>query len=189
MANSGSINRSENKFILSEVPSKTIGIDLKRNTSADIIRKQIQFAETAVLYEEISRNELISFHKLEAHSPDISIAESIDYPELAEYQTDYFDISNALADVDQPKRKNAFGRIIQNLSRRLTGNLPVEKGKQDKNEPTFVKALGRSITVFNTITGSDTELVKAYDQNGNLTGYAVEGETIAWGRDIASRKE
>ncbi len=42
---------------------------------------------------------------------------------------------------------------------------------------------------MNIVCDSDTEMVKSYDQSGKLTGYQVEGESIAWSRDIASNTE
>jgi len=186
--NSVTPDRSENNKNLPELQSKTIVADLKRNEAVTIIKKSAQYAETTIANNVISRSELIVLNALPSQSPDLKISHSIGYPDLMEYKTEYSDLTNALASVNKPKRKNAFGRVIQNLSRKLTINIP-EREVANENDPTFVKALGRTINVFNTLTGSDTELVKAYDQNGKLTQYYVEGETIAWSRNIVANNE
>ena len=61
-----------------------------------------------------------------------------------------------------------------------------KKNKKDRNkkEPGFVRFLDGSLMVFNTITGSETELVKNYDRNGNLKNYRLEGQSITVSRKI-----
>lgn len=84
------------------------------------------------------------------------------------------------------KKKNAFGRVINNLARRASGKMktttPKEKNKKD---PAFVRVLDQGILVFNTLTGTDTELLKSYDEDGNLTHYRIDGESLSWSKNIS----
>jgi hypothetical protein len=105
-----------------------------------------------------------------------------------------FNADNTLA-MDEPaeaaeaqKRNGPLARIVRNI----TGKVSVEKSdkieKKGKKDPAFVRALDQSITVINTLTGNESELVKTYDEEGNLTRYEYEGETISWSRAIASKQ-
>jgi hypothetical protein len=98
---------------------------------------------------------------------------------------------NALAmvePVEERKRNGPLARIVRNIA----GKVGVEKSDKEENngkkDPAFVRVLDQSITVINTLTGNESELVKTYDEEGNLTRYEYEGETISWSRAIASRQ-
>lgn len=184
--NDGTLDRNQSLILLT---SKTAPVILQQNPVPDLIEKKIIFAEIHVIEEELFYDDYLTLTQISPQFPDISIIDSEEYISLVEKQVFTYDMSNTLAIADEPKRKNVVGRIIQNMARKITGNLPEQKKEEINNDPTFVKALGTGITVFNTITGGGTELVKSYDQNGNLTGYYVEGETIGWRREIAPKSE
>ena len=86
----------------------------------------------------------------------------------------------------EKKKKGLFAKIVKNYSDRAFLRRSKKENKAKNKEPGFVKLLDQSITVFNTITGSDTELVKTFNEEGNLTFYQVEGETISWSRNISA---
>ncbi len=182
-------NISDRNSSMNRLSIKTIPVNLQQNPVPGLIEKRITFIKLPNLEKEVIVDEYLVLNQLSPQAPNISIINSNEYIRLAEKEATYYDISNSLALADEPKRKNAFGRIIQNLARRVSGNLPEKETEEINNDPTFVKALGTGITVFNTITGGDTELVKSYDQSGNLTGYYVEGETIGWRREIAPNSD
>jgi len=182
-------NINDRSSSMNQLSIKTIPVNLQQNPVPGLIEKRITFIKLPDLEIEVIVDEYIAFNQLSPQAPDISVINSDEYILLAEKETAYYDISNSLVLADEPKRKNAFGRIIQNIARRVSGNLPEEETEEINNDPGFVKALGTGITVFNTITGGDTELVKSYDQSGNLTGYFVEGETIGWRREISPNSE
>jgi hypothetical protein len=79
-----------------------------------------------------------------------------------------------------------LGKIIKNFAAKATENVPDVYEKPNKKDPTFLKVLDQSILVFNTITGSDTELTKSYDNDGNLRHYQIDGQSISWGKDISA---
>jgi hypothetical protein len=84
------------------------------------------------------------------------------------------------------KKKSLLGKIIKNFAAKATENVPDVYEKPNKKDPTFLKVLDQSILVFNTITGSDTELTKSYDNDGNLRHYQIDGQSISWGKDISA---
>lgn len=94
--------------------------------------------------------------------------------------------------VENPESREKNGPLAR-IIRNLTGKISVDKNKRASEEnprdPTFVRLLDQGITVFNTLTGSDSELVRSYDGNGKLTRYTFEGESISWSRDVASRQQ
>jgi hypothetical protein len=84
------------------------------------------------------------------------------------------------------KKKSLLGKIIKNFASKATQNVPDVYEKPNKKDPTFLKVLDQGIMVFNTITGSDTELTKSYDNDGNLRRYQVDGQSLSWGKDISA---
>jgi len=109
-------------------------------------------------------------------------------PELQQQHPDFTvtEVIYALAEppVEKEKKKNLLGKIIKNFASRMTDDTPNIVQKTNKKDPGFVKFLDQGITVFNTITGSDTELVKSYDSDGNLTQYQVDGQSLSWSRQV-----
>lgn len=172
------------------ISPKSIAISLQSNPDITIIKKQIRFVNSPADLNAIEDSfEFVAINNMKSQSPQIILIDSKNFSKPIDNNFIDVDLIYALADLNEPKRKGAFGRVIQNMTRRISGNLPEQETEIKENEPKFVKALGRSIVVFNTITGSDTELVKSYDQSGKLTGYQVEGESIAWSRNIASNTD
>ncbi|MEJ2594547.1 MAG: hypothetical protein P8100_05340, partial [bacterium] len=83
---------------------------------------------------------------------------------------------------DERKKGNFLGRIIRKIAQ---GGKNEPGSANDNKEPAFVRILDQSLVVFNTLTGSDSQLEKTYDEKGELTHYRFEGETISWSRDFA----
>lgn len=85
----------------------------------------------------------------------------------------------------KPKQKSLLAWIFKNLAGKLSGK-QAKNNKQGthKKEPAMLRVLDRSILVFNTVTGSKTELEKTYDREGNLTQYRVEGESLLWSKNV-----
>lgn len=94
----------------------------------------------------------------------------------------------ALADAkpEKPRRNGLLAKIFRGFTKSLKDKIPENlKEKKDRKEPPMLKVLDNSIMVFNTVTGSDTELEKIYDENGNLIGYRLEGESFSWYKKAA----
>lgn len=155
------------------IPSEAFQIDRQLPENENNVNERLAFASVTNLHPATISNEL-------------------NYPLIVTVpQSTLYDLDFLLADMNPSGQKSLFGRIIQNIAGKITGNnAPADDSQAEEavNEPRFIKALGKSINVFNTLTGSDTELVKTYDKNGNLSGYYVEGESVNFHREINRQK-
>ena len=89
-------------------------------------------------------------------------------------------------EIQKPKQRNLLAQIFRKNLSRVKEEFGIERSqrKRNKKEPGFVRFLDGSLMVFNTITGSETELIKDYDRNGNLRNYRLEGQSITVSRKI-----
>lgn len=81
------------------------------------------------------------------------------------------------------KKKGLLGRIIRHNLKQLATRFP-KKDQRNTSDPTFVKILDGGITAFNTVTGSEVEMVKEYDKDGHLKAYQIEGEMLNVNRSM-----
>ena len=98
-----------------------------------------------------------------------------------------------LADVETPKKRGLLAQFFRKNVTEVSENLGIDNARaensdKEKKDTGFVKFLGGSLAVFNTITGSDTELVKNYDNEGNLRNYSLEGQTFVVNRKLPAEK-
>ncbi|OFY47456.1 MAG: hypothetical protein A2W85_01980 [Bacteroidetes bacterium GWF2_41_31] len=96
-----------------------------------------------------------------------------------------------LADAGEvrPGRKSLFSRIVGNqvnkFKDRLSGSREDEINRQlQRDDPGYIRVIDRSILVFNTITGSETNVEKTYNSSGHLTDYNVSGHNLYVSRPV-----
>jgi len=173
------------QLIVSAIEPATINMHLGSTSTAQILIPSLKVIDHAQVADQNVREEQLAFHSIKSLNTNNSISDQ-NYPIVISIpQTEVYDPNLLIADANPTGRKSAVGRIIQNLATRLTGNTQSQDNEEENNdEPRFVKALGKSISVFNSLTGSDTELVKTYNKKGKLSGYSVEGESITFHREI-----
>jgi hypothetical protein len=87
------------------------------------------------------------------------------------------------------EHKSLFSRIVGNqvnkLKERLSGSREDEINRQlQRDDPGYIRVIDRSILVFNTITGSETNVEKSYDSSGHLTDYNVSGHNLYVSRPV-----
>jgi hypothetical protein len=167
----------------------SINVNLGSITNVQILNQSLKKVDYPAISNQNIRDEQLAVQPIKSLEANLRISQ-VNYPVVIRIpQTEFYDPDLLLAEVYSADRKSAFGRIIQNFARRLTGNTPVENKEVERNdEPKFVNALGKGISVFNTLTGSNTELVKTYNKDGKITGYFVEGESIAFHHEINKPK-
>lgn len=171
---------------INAIERTSINVDIGSLIQTQILNPTIKKVDRTVFAGPDLRVEQPAFQRIKSLEAHISISEA-NYPVIIRIpKPGFYDPDLLIAEANPPGKKSAAGRIIQNLARRLTGNIPTQNDKKEEknDEPKFVKALGKSISVFNTLTGSDTELVKTYNKDGKLSGYYVEGESVAFHREI-----
>lgn len=98
-----------------------------------------------------------------------------------------------MAEAEQPKKRGLLAQFFRKNVAEISENLGIdnalaERSDKKKKDPGFVKFLDGSLTVFNTITGSDNELVKNYDNEGNLRNYSLEGQAFVVNRKLPAGK-
>lgn len=182
-------NKSIQSQIRSEIaylPSATIsdGIALS-NISFQLIPVQRILMNTELPRPEPIENES-SITMLTSIVPSANLIELNQSIYLLDWE---FDETTLLAGIEAPKKRGLLAQVFRKNVEDVTENLGIENAMADqskkmKKDPGFVKFLDGSLTVFNTITGSDTELVKNYDKEGNLRTYSLAGQTLAVSRKI-----
>ena len=164
------------------------GLEISSVPNIVFIEANIPRAVIASMPIRENQRENLSVYKMDKQTVSISLVNPSDYSTIEIKPANDFTTTYTLADASTvaPKKKSLLGKIIKTLASRATENQPTDNtGNQNKKDPTFVRMLDQSITVFNTITGTDTELVKSYDENGNLTHYQMEGETLSWSKNYS----
>ena len=111
----------------------------------------------------------------------------------SEFQLPKGPIMNHPAEVQKiikPKQRSLLAQVFRKNLSNVKDKFGIELNRRERNkknknkkDPGFIRFLDGSLMVFNTITGSDTDLVKNYDKNGNLKNYRLEGQNL-----IVSRK-
>jgi len=121
--------------------------------------------------------------------PDINLLHQI-VPDLIKWN--YADETILIVQVEEPKKRGFLAQFFRKNVAEVSENLGIDKALADnsdkKKDPGFVKFLDGSLAVFNTVTGSDAELVKNYDNNGNLKNYSLEGQAFVVNRKLPAGK-
>jgi len=167
------INSIDKLYLLtgSELPSLETDLRLRSTPQLTLFKNEELI--------EATKMERISIAKLDPVNSTLGLQK-----EQADFTVTKVIYAFAQPPAEKKKEKNLFGKIIKNFASRITDDTPNIVQKTNKKDPGFVKFLDQGITVFNTITGSDTELVKSYDSDGNLTQYQVDGQSLSWSRQV-----
>ncbi len=113
--------------------------------------------------------------------------------EAKEFPTpeDTIDYLMADASTEPIKKKSLFSKIVGGQLSKIGDRFGRNKEQNinhqlEKTEPGYIKVIDRSILVFNTITGSETNVQKTYNSNGHMTNYKVAGNNLYVSRPIES---
>jgi len=94
----------------------------------------------------------------------------------------------ANAKVNSKSDKGLIASIFNNQIKKLGSKLGFKKKESKKSgDPTYVQLIDKGLTVFNTITGSETSTVKSYNMYGELTSYQVEGREVLLSKNQSSK--
>lgn len=176
---------SQIRFKIAPMASLNSINDIKSNTSNSLILNNRERFRVSLPVPESDEWEEI--HLLASIQPsdnvlslnlDVNIIEPVGYKEIV-----------LLVDTEEPKKRGLLAQIFRKNIEDMSEDLGLDnsldsKSEAKKKDPGFVKFLNGSLTVFNTITGSDTELVKNYDNEGNLRNYSLEGQTLVVNRKL-----
>jgi hypothetical protein len=122
-------------------------------------------------------------------STDIkNIATTPDYDAVFESLTYNYHLVAPAETTGMTEPKSLLAKVFRKNLSRVKDEIGIDmnRTKKDPDEPAFVRFVDGSLMVFNTLTGSDAELVKNYDKNGRLRNYRLEGETLLVSRKVPS---
>lgn len=142
-----------------------------------------EIPETVVNYKEEPQNTYFA-SRMEPRNSNAKFVYYEDYKRIA--TRNVTNHSTAIKP-DIEKEKTVLASILNKHWNKLTSGININNSKKEKtNDPTYVKVLDTGIKVFNTITGSQTYTSKSYNQEGDLTGYQIEGRELLMSRNIHS---
>lgn len=179
----------DNRELLNLSMAEPRNISLKNDLNTEIVNRKIEeifFIEQNAIVDVnkfenpyinlAARNSKISFIKNQGNH--IAITGEIECAKLVEHD----DISDVFyASIDKNKT-SIFEKIVNNNTNKLARAINPEKERRSNlkgKDPFLIKFMQGSVAVFNTITGSDVEELKVYDQQGNLKNYQVETQLLS----------
>ncbi|MEE4260355.1 MAG: hypothetical protein V2I62_11375 [Bacteroidales bacterium] len=176
------------RFEMAKIEPATISNTIKIHASNQLIVRTLKEQELQLPQPESFGEEKIQI--LASIQPDINLLQQ-NVPDLIEWN--YTDESILLAHMEEPKKRGLLAQFFRKNVEEVSENLGIDKALADnsvqkKKDPGFVKFLDGSLAVFNTVTGSDAELVKNYDNEGNLRNYSLEGQAFIVNRKLPAGK-
>lgn len=181
----------DNRELLNLSMAEPRNISLQNDVNTEIANRKIDeifFVEQNAIVDVnkvennsenlVLRNSKINF--ISNQGNHIAITGEIECAKLVKHE----EVSEVLyAALDKNKSSaSIFGRIVNNNTNKLARAINPEKEKRSKlkdKDPFLIKFMQGSVAVFNTITGSDIEELKVYDQQGNLKNYQVETQLLS----------
>lgn len=181
-----------NQLSLNQIKSKSISGYLATNINhyapkarALVIIPDMIDEPKAEISVVTKRNEK-GISQLYTKASEITLSDAYDYARLIDKATNYYTYDLAVYESKDPnenKDRSLFASVISNQWNKLTGQFKnPDKVSKNTDEPTYVQVLETGITVFNTITGSETYTSKTYNSEGELTSYQVEGRELVFNR-------
>jgi len=167
-----------------QLNSKTVELVLSPNTMVILDRetKAVQLPPQQTIAEPPSTSKFaIASLKTKSISASLLGNEKMESPELSAY--DFKTLVIADNNLPKEKKRGALGRVLHRNLTLLAERFP-KRNKSTVSDPTFVRILDGGITAFNTVTGSEVEMVKEYDEDGHLKAYQIEGEMLNLNRSI-----
>ncbi len=177
---------------------KEISGTLSSRTLVQIVSQERQLSVIPVSDNDllVDDNEEILLAYVESKSIDIQLVNVYDYARVVEYKnTGLITASSDIVDsevinipISNKNDKSLFASVFNNQIKKIGYKLGIGKKKsRNSNDPTYIELIDKGLTVFNTITGSETSTVKTYNSDGELTSYQVEGREVLLGKNQTSK--
>jgi len=153
-------------------------------TKVDVLSKPKKEQKVLGSNETDKAKSIVSLEKM---GQEIALTGKIECAKLMAYKQTtklYWAIENTTE-----KRSGLLAKVFSNNANKFINAIKPSRAQtanSKENDPAFVKFLGGSVNVFNTITGSEVEQLKVYDSEGNLRNYKIETEMISLNKSISS---
>ena len=174
----------DNRVLLQLSFSESRNVSLTNSLDIDIAEREVSNTiliaqpETNVDVEQ-NRNESISF--LSNQGNDIALTGEIECAKLLKREEN----SNLLF-ASASNKKSLLSKIVSNNTNKLAIAINPTKGEKTHTkvkDPALVKFLQGSVAVFNTVTGSEVEQLKVYDEQGNLKNYQIDTQMLTMNKN------
>ena len=186
------VNSRNSTSVLPLVNDAKINITNRQISKIELTNQQ----PTVKTSNQLTHNKIVTITEIQSKIISTQLTNNSNYDNLLNQPLISFDIINDAFDNDlafvsqQPKKQkqSIFGKIIKNQMAKIARNSKSNKANRKKsNDPAYIKIIDGGLLVFNTLTGNETATLKTYNNNGQLTGYQIEGSDIKITRDYASR--
>jgi len=185
---------------LSELSLRNSTVVLSLNTPVEIGQVYVaqQFDNIKQLDNEeliAAREEIVISH-LEGKIIEEQLVNSYAFTRFIEQPKNNMEVTpevldTELAFADQPTNDNNKGliaRVFSNQISKISKGIKIHRSKRrESSDPTYVKVIDGGLLVFNTITGTESSTVKTYNQDGELTGYQIDGREVMFNGNFADR--
>lgn len=183
-------NASREIISISRITSSISSSSINNNISESIIAERSLFIipEYNNNDEPFLERNALSISAIDTRNRLVSLSDITDYKSLiSPKKIDYsYYLASNENDVttNKNKKRSLFASVISNQWNKLSDRFSTSSTRPNiDNDPTYVQVLETSITVFNTITGSETRTSKTYNSEGELTSYQVEGRELVMNRN------
>ena len=146
--------------------------------------------------ELIANREILTISPVESKNGNEQLVDTYIFSRIIEQptnsvvlQTEVFGTELALAEnTGNDNSEGLIKRIFNNQISKIAQGVKVNrKTRRESTDPTYVKVIDGGLLVFKTLTGSETSTVKTYNQDGELTGYQIEGREVLMNGNFAGR--
>jgi len=177
-----------NRVLLELSATESRNVLLMNNVEFEIADRGIKRVVLVVepeLNSDLEKNKHESISFLRNQGDKLALTGDIECAKLLKREVN----SNVYyASVDRGNKKSSlFSKIVSNNSNKLANALKPsqrENTNVSKKDPALVKFIQGSVTVFNTITGSEVEQFKVYDEDGNLTNYQLDTQLLTMNKNF-----
>ena len=179
---------------VSHVSPKEISSSLSSQVEAKLVSQKREISVIPVYDNDdlVEQNEKILLAYVESKSINTQFVDVYDYARIVESKNNNLSFVNesinnedyASAETKDKTDRSLFASVLNAQFKKIGSRIGIGKKKQAQpGDPKYIEFFDKGLTVFNTITGSETATVKTYNVYGELTSYQVEGREVLFGRN------
>ena len=183
---------------VSHISPIEISRSLSSKVAVELVSQERQIAVIPVYDNDgfVAQHEKILLAYVESKSVNMQLVDVYDYARIVEFKKinvssvieNFNNEDYANAETKSKNDKSLFASVLNAQFKKIGSRLGIGKKKPvQSGDPKYIELFDKGLTVFNTITGSETATVKTYNVYGELTSYQVEGREILLGRNQTAK--
>jgi len=180
-------------YSLSKIIPKEInsGLSIKQIAIIDLKERELLEIKTEDKLPAIRRQKDINISPLLSKTNSEQLVNCYDFARLANQKEIEIILSNTVNEeliastepISKKQHRGLIAKIFNNQKERINKIIRFKRSNKVKSsDPTYIKVLDKSLLVFNTITGSETDRVRTYNTEGELTSFQIEGQEVLLSR-------